>query len=368
MTNAKVNKMMTSKHVFLSVVTILSLIFPCLNASGQRLLAFIDTVDAGRTGYRIPVVASFELKNRSSRHVTINNVVLDCGCTSADYPRRPIAPGETFTLTLTYDARMLGHFVKQAAVYYSHSKDPLWLVMRGVVQRDWVDYAKVYPHRYGQLLTDVADIEFDDVNKGDRPQMDVHVFNNSEKSMSPRLLHLPSYLQADVQPPLLPAGQAGVIHLTLYTEHLHDYGLTQSSVYMAQQLGERVSQDTEIPVSVVLLPDMSSYAGTALDQAPRLQLSEDSVTMGIVSGKLHNKATITVTNTGKSQLDISSLQLFTRGMTVTLDKRRLKPQQTAKLKLSIDREKLLNSRSRPRVLMITNDPQSPKTTIAINVK
>ena len=33
-----------------------------------------------------------------------------------------------------------------------------------------------------------------------------------------------------------------------------------------------------------------------------------------------------------------------------------------------DREKLLNSRSRPRVLMITNDPQSPKTTIAINVK
>lgn len=350
------------------MAAVMCLIFSCLAAGAQKLVAVSDTVDAGRTGYRIPVTATFELKNHSSRHISIKDVVPDCGCTSADYPRHNIAAGETFTLTLTYDARQLGHFVKQAAVYYSHSKEPLWLVMRGVVQREWVDHAKVYPHRFGQLLTDVDDIEFDDVNKGDRPQMDIHLFNNSEKPMSPRLLHLPSYLNADVQPPLLPAGQAGVIRLTLDTEQLRDYGLTQSSVYMAQQLGERVSQETEIPVSVVLLPDMSSYAGSNLDQAPRLQLSADSVTLGMIDGKLQKKATIIVTNTGKSLLDISSLQLFTRGITITLDKQQLRPQETAKLKLTIDRDRLLNARSRPRVLMITNDPQRPKVTIKVLVK
>ena len=350
------------------MAAVMCLIFSCLAAGAQKLVAVSDTVDAGRTGYRIPVTATFELKNHSSRHISIKDVVPDCGCTSADYPRHNIAAGETFTLTLTYDARQLGHFVKQAAVYYSHSKEPLWLVMRGVVQREWVDHAKVYPHRFGQLLTDVDDIEFDDVNKGDRPQMDIHLFNNSEKPMSPRLLHLPSYLNADVRPPLLPAGQAGVIRLTLDTEQLRDYGLTQSSVYMAQQLGERVSQETEIPVSVVLLPDMSSYAGSNLDQAPRLQLSADSVTLGMIDGKLQKKATIIVTNTGKSLLDISSLQLFTRGITITLDKQQLRPQETAKLKLTIDRDRLLNARSRPRVLMITNDPQRPKVTIKVLVK
>ena len=340
----------------------------CLCAFGQRLVALSDTVDAGRTGYRVPVSATFVLTNHGSRHVVIKEVLPDCGCTSADYPRHSIASGETFTVTLTYDARQLGHFVKQAAVCYTHSDEPVWLVMRGVVQRDWVDYSKTYPHRFGQLLTDADNIEFDDVNKGDRPQAEIHLLNSSEKPMSPRLLHLPSYLEADVQPPLLPAGESGVIRLTLDTEQLRDFGLTQSTVYMAQQLGERVSPETEIPVSVVLLPDMSSFAGSNSGQAPHLQLSADSVTLGMIGGKLHKKATINVTNTGGSLLDISSLQLFTRGMTVTLDKQQLRPQQSAKLKLTIDRDRLLTSRSRPRVLMITNDPRRPKVTIKILVK
>ena len=359
---------MTAKNLRLLLAALISILVSFSPvAMAQKLTVTNDTVDAGRTGYRIPVTATFELKNHSSRHLSIKDVKLDCGCTHADYPRHSIAAGETFTLSMTYDARQLGHFVKQAAVYYSHSKEPLWLVMRGVVQRDWVDHATVYPHRFGQLLTDVDDIEFDDVNKGDRPQMDIHMFNNSEKPMSPRLLHLPSYLEAIVEPSLLPAGQAGAIHLTLNTEHLHDYGLTQSSVYMAQQLGERVSQDTEIPVSVVLLPDMSSYLGTNREQAPQLSLSADSVVLGMVGGKMEKKTTITVTNTGKGLLDISSLQLFTRGMTVTLNKRQLRPQETAKMKLTIDRERLLSARSRPRVLMITNDPDRPKVAIKIKV-
>ena len=335
-------------------------------ARAQKVTVVADTVDAGRTGFRVPVTATFTIHNGSSRHISIKEVKTDCGCTSVDYPTNNIAAGETFTISLTYDARMLGHFTKQAAVHYSHSKQPLWLTMKGLVLREWVDYAKVYPFSFGQLRSDAAEIEFDDVNKGDMPKMEIKLFNNSEKPMEPRLLHLPSYLSAEVLPPLLPAGDGGVIKVTLNSNQLHDYGLTQTNVYLAQQLGEKISPETEIPVSVVLLPDMSQFEGTNI--APRLYLSQDSLTMGMVDGKKMLKATITVGNMGKSVLNISSLQLFTRGITVTLDKQQLKPQETAKLKLTIDREKLLTSRSRPRVLMITNDPKRPKATIAINVK
>lgn len=355
---------MTNKTIF----NILLFLTCSLAAWAQKVSIVSDIVDAGRTGYRVPVTATFELKNNGSRHITIKDVELGCGCTQADYPRQSIAAGETFTVSLTYDARMLGHFVKQAAVYVSHSKEPLWLTMRGLVLRDWVDYAKVYPFHFGQLLTDTDDIEFDDVNKGDRPQLSIRLYNNSDTPMQPRLLHLPSYLRAEVQPSLLPAWSAGDIRLTLDTEQLHDFGLTQTSVYMAQQLGERVSPETEIPVSVVLLPDMSSYVGNRHDLAPRLYLSADSVVLGMVDGKLQKKAVITVGNMGKSVLDISSLQLFTRGMTVTLDKRQLIPQETAKMKLTIDRDVLLTAKARPRVLMITNDPKRPKVAIKIKVE
>lgn len=358
--------MTTQKKTLILAMLCLLAFCPC--AWAQKVSVTSDTVDAGRTGYRVPVTATFELKNNGSRHISIKDVELGCGCISADYPRHNIGAGETFTVSLTYDARMLGHFVKQAAVYASHAKEPIWLTMKGQVLREWVDYTKVYPLHFGQLLTDVDNIEFDDVNKGDRPQMDIHVYNNSDKPMSPRLLHLPSYLQADVQPSLLPSWASGTIHLTLDTEQLHDFGLTQASVYMAQQLGERISPETEIPVSVVLLPDMSSYVGNDYSQAPRLYLSADSVSLGMINGKLQKKTTITVGNMGKNMLDISSLQLFTRGVNVTLDKRQLQPQETTKMKLTIDRDVLLTAKALPRVLMITNDPKRPKVAIKIIVK
>ena len=356
--------MITKKNLIISFL----LLTISLTATAQKVSIVSDTVDAGRTGYRVPVTATFELKNNSSRHINIKEVELGCGCTKAEYPRHNIAAGETFTVSLTYDARMLGHFVKQAALYVSHSKEPIWLTMKGHVLREWIDYAKEYPYHFGKLLTDTEVIEFDDVNKGDRPQMEIRVYNNSDDPMSPRLLHLPSYLQADVQPSQLPAWTPGTILLTLNTEQVHDFGLTQTSVYMAQQLGERVSPETEIPVSVVLLPGMSSYLGDNHGMAPRLYLSADSVVLGMVNGKLQKKATITVGNMGQSVLNISSLQLFTSGVTVTLDKQQLKPQETATMKLTIDRDVLLTARSRPRVLMITNDPKRPKVAINIIVK
>ena len=186
--------------------------------------------------------------------------------------------------------------------------------------------------------------------------------------MTPNLLHLPAWLQAEVTPKEVPGGSGGSILLTLNTEEVHNFGLTQTNVYMAQKLGEKVSTETEVPVSVVLLPDMSSYAGANRDQAPSLYLSADSITLGMIGGKLHKESTIVVGNAGKSMLDISSLQLFTGGMTVTLGKQQLKPQEKTKLKITIDRDKLLEAKSRPRVLMITNDPERSKVVISIGVK
>lgn len=350
------------------LLTMCLLLLGTLAAAGQKLTVAEPTVDAGRTAFRVPVTATFQLENKGTRPITISSVKTDCGCTRVDYPRKSIGGGESFSVSLTYDARMLGHFVKQAAVYFSGQKEPLMLKMTGQVLREWKDYTKLFPFRYGQLLTDMNVIEFDDVNKGDRPQQEIRLFNNGNTTMTPSLLHLPTWLQAEVTPRELPAGTGGTILLTLDTEQLHSFGLTQGNVYMAQQLGEKVSPNTEIPVSVVLLPDMSAFTGSNPEQAPSLYLSADSVTLGMINGKLVKKTVITVANIGTGVLDISSLQLFTGGMTVTLGKRQLKPQQKAKMTIEIDRDKLLAAKSRPRVLMITNDPDRSKVAITINVK
>lgn len=334
----------------------------------QKLSIEKTTVDCGRTGYRVPVTAEFVLKNKGLRHVTISDVRTDCGCTQVQLPKKSLGPGDKFTLRLTYDARMLGHFQKQAAVYVSNSKKPVYLKMQGVVVADWEDYSASYPYAMGQLMTDADHVEFDNVNKGDAPEVVINVVNNGGERMQPNVMHLPSWLTAVTIPETLEPGRKGRITLTLNSDAIHDMGLTQTSVYLASRPGDKVSSSNELPVSVVLLPDMSSFDGTARKLAPQLQLSSSSLDFGLVGGKQKKSDVISIVNTGQSVLSISSLQMFTSGLTLTLGKRELQPGEETKLKVTANLGVLRKARQRPRILMITNDPDKAKVIIDVHVK
>ena len=119
-------------------------------AFAQKLTIDKTTIDVGKTGFQVPVTATFEMRNKSSKQMVISRLETDCGCTTIDGPKI-IGPGERFTISMTYDARMLGHFTKQATLYSNASPEPVYLKMKGVVLTDVVDYSKRYPYDMGGM-------------------------------------------------------------------------------------------------------------------------------------------------------------------------------------------------------------------------
>ncbi len=332
-------------------------------AFAQKLTIDKTTIDVGKTGFQVPVTATFEMRNKSSKQMVISRLETDCGCTTIDGPKT-IGPGERFTISMTYDARMLGHFTKQATLYSNASPEPVYLKMKGVVLTDVVDYSKRYPYDMGGMLASINNIEFDDVKKGEHREVEINLMNNTEQDMTPNMLHLPSYLHALAMPEKLEPNRSGKIILTLNSEEVLQYGLTQVSIYLAKKLGEKISSDTEIPVSIVLLPDMTAFEGQNIELAPRLQLSAQALNLDAH----HKNGTIILSNTGKSVLKVTSLQMFTGGVQVKLPKSELQPGESTKLRVNIIPNQIRKARSKPRILMITNDPQHAKEVITINVE
>ncbi len=332
-------------------------------AFAQKLTIDKTTIDVGKTGFQVPVTATFEMRNKSSKQMVISRLETDCGCTTIDGPKI-IGPGERFTISMTYDARMLGHFTKQATLYSNASPEPVYLKMKGVVLTDVVDYSKRYPYDMGGMLASINNIEFDDVKKGEHREVEINLMNNTEQDMTPNMLHLPSYLHALAMPEKLEPNRSGKIILTLNSEEVQQYGLTQVSIYLAKKLGEKISSDTEIPVSIVLLPDMTAFEGQNIELAPQLQLSAQALNLDAH----HKNGTIILSNTGKSVLKVTSLQMFTGGVQVKLPKSELQPGESTKLRVNIIPNQIRKARSKPRILMITNDPQHAKEVITINVE
>jgi hypothetical protein len=268
---------------------------------------------------------------------------------------------------MTYDAQQLGHFDKQAAVVTNATAKPFYIRMKGIVLRDYQDLSASYPITMGNLLLDHSDLEFDDINRGDHQVQVLHIYNSSTTVCQPNLMHLPSYLSATMVPERLGPGRAGTLTVTLNSNELHDYGLTQSSVYLAENPGDKVSADHEIPVSAVLLPSFMGMTNAQKQYAPKMHLSKTTCDI-LFAGKSKKKDVIEITNKGRTELDISSLQLFTGGLQVSLGKSKLQPGEKTTLKITALRDDLKKVRTRPRILMITNDPDFPKVTITINAK
>ena len=336
------------------------------NVYAQQLSVKNEVIDCGNVIYEQPVTAKFEMQNMSSNPISIKDVKTSCGCTTVEYPKGQIDPGESFVVNATYDSRQMGHFFKDIALYSDASQQPFYLQIRGVVVEEIIDFAGQYPYTIADLNVDRNDVEFDDVNRGDRPVQKINIRNASSKSVSPVVMHLPSYMQAQVSPTTLQPGRQGTISLILDSKKVRDYGLTQTSVFLGMYPGDKVHPDKEISVSTVLLPAFTEMTETQMQYAPKLGLSAEELNIAF-NGKAKKTETIIIENLGRSELDISSLQMFTAGMKVKLNKTKLQAGEQAKLKITVDAKEIKKARSKPRVLMITNDPKRAKVIINVNV-
>ena len=340
-----------------------------LPASAQKITTQHEVVDCGQVVFSKPVTAEFVLKNDGRKPLVINNVLKSCGCTEVDYPKTSIAAGESFVIKAVYDAKQMGTFTKQVCLYTNADEEPFILSMRGKVVGSVVDFAGSYDEMLGVIKSDAQEVEFDDVNRGDRPVQRIHIFNPTEKMMEPVVMHLPNYLQATVSPSRVAPHRSAEITFVLDSKKLRDFGLNQTSVYLGERPGDKIAPEKEIVVSAVLLPSFDKLTAEQKEQAPKVELSTTDLNLGSFNGKKKRKGEILVTNQGKSVLDIRSMQMFTMGLQVQLKKSKIQPGETVKMKVTAVAADLKKSRAKhPRILMITNDPENAKVVIRINVK
>jgi len=85
---------------------------PLTTLSFDRQTLSLDTL-----AYHEKRRATFTLTNTGSHPLFIRNVETSCGCTKVEWPRRPIPPGKTGKITLTFSPNSLGFFSKNINVF-----------------------------------------------------------------------------------------------------------------------------------------------------------------------------------------------------------------------------------------------------------
>ncbi len=343
------------------------LLMLCGNAEAQKIKASTEVLNIGQVQYCLPASGVFELKNTGNKPLVISKVDTGCGCAVASFPTDPIEPGASFTVNVTYDASMMGHFSKFVDIYSNAPGSPLTLQLSGVVVEEVQDYVGDFPISLGSLTADCNAVAFENVHLGERLQQRFHVFNPTGKTVQPQIMHLPNYLKAEVSPSKVAPNRSAEVTITLDSRLIHDFGYESTQIYLGANPGEKVSSSKQIDVSAIFLPARVTLSDKQKAVAPKIDMPRTDLDMPIADGKKRTE-TISIQNTGKSRLEIQRMQMLTTGLKVELNKTSLDPGETARLKITTLPRQLKHLKTMPRVLMITNDPDRQKVLVNINIR
>lgn len=349
---------------FLLILTLLA----CTMGAQPAVFFSRTEADLGTLLWKEPGTATFSITNRGDKPLLISYVETDCGCTRAIWTDTPIEPEKSGEVSATFDAGQLGRFQKMVAVYTNADEAPYYLTLRGHVVSKPETHNDTHPYQIGNICLNRNTIDFADAYKGDRPTIEISIINTGDAPYTPVLMHLPPYISMKAVPATLPRKKSGILQLTLETDKLPHLGLTQTSVFLSRYMGDKVSTENEITVSATLLPDLLNLSADERAQAPKVELSATNIDFGPFGSKKQFSQTLTLSNKGKSPLQIQELQVSAPALSASLRKSVLAPGEDTKLKVTATAKYLKKEQVDACVMLITNDPTNPKVEINVPLR
>ena len=80
-----------------------------------------------------PVSYTFSFTNTGTRPLVVEVATAECGCTTPDYPKQPIAKGAQGKIKVTFNAALSGVFHKTVTVKFANIDTPTTLSIDGEV-------------------------------------------------------------------------------------------------------------------------------------------------------------------------------------------------------------------------------------------
>ena len=124
------------KFLLMSLMLMLSLGYASAQKEAEIKLEK-TTYDFGTFSESTPVQkCTFTFTNVGDAPLIIHQAIASCGCTIPQYTKKPVAPGEKGTLSVTYNGkgRFPGHFKKSITLRTNGKPEMLRLYIEGTME------------------------------------------------------------------------------------------------------------------------------------------------------------------------------------------------------------------------------------------
>lgn len=310
-----------------------------------------------------PATCEFPVVNTGTEPLTILSARATCGCTTPVYSHKPIAPGDTSYVSVTFDPTgRPGRFNKMVYLQTNGTPSKASLEIKGVVVGSEETIKRRYPVNFGPLKLSQSVFYLGESMMGRMKTIYLEGYNRSSDSLRVKVENAPKYIDIAVAPPVAGPGEQVTIIAYINPQNGANYGIVEDTLKVIPVPG----LEFELPTMLTVNEDFTNVDPEKLAKSPIASPSTDRIDLGKVK---HDAQPIfvkfTLANNGKSDLKIRRLYCVDKGIAAKAISDTVKKEKSTDIILAVDPRQLTGDIINSRLQIITNDPQHPVQTVRI---
>jgi hypothetical protein len=306
-----------------------------------------------------PVSHEFVFTNTSNRPVKILTVQASCGCTTPGWTKEPIEPGKNGFIQASYNPKgRPGFFNKSLTVTTDLEPSPILLYIKGTVTTEANNSPAEFQIVNGGLRFKNSSFNMGKVFlKDEYTVRDFMVMNGGTKpvTFSDKFV-TPKHIKMEVEPATLAAGEKGKIKISYNGKIKNQYGFQSDNIEL--HTDDEVNPVKSFSVYATLEDFFPQLTAEEMAKAPQMKMENYSLDFGKIKPTTPAVREVTITNTGKKELHIHSLQGNCTCIEATASRKSIKPGDQTTLKIAFDPQDRTGNQQKA-VTIYTNDPRNP---------
>lgn len=315
----------------------------------------------------------FEFKNEGMEPLVLSNVRASCGCTTPTWTRTPIEPGETGTVTVTYNPKgRPGRFSKTVTITSNASNATTRLYIKGEVIPAAAKPANKYPVKMGELSLSQKTMQFGTIKKGSNITRSIEYANLTDDTLTVSVLmnNNDMFLTPVLSLERLRPKESGTLNLNFDAATCKEWGPVTRHIYVMVNGKRELTDDYKINLYANIEEDFSLLTAAERQKAPIAEVVHE-IDLGTLKAGEKASRKVPLKNVGVNTLQLRRLVNNNSGILKVEPARwSIKGGKSTDLKVELtalqsNGTKLGAGNYRRQIEIITNDPQQPKLYIYI---
>jgi hypothetical protein len=311
------------------------------------------------------VITAFFFLNKADFPIFIEEVITECGCTTADYTTDTLSQDKIGSVKISYDPRGRGgSFSKWVIVKTNINTDGDSLLLKGISVPYPEDITGYYSEKAGNLGFNATTINLGKVftNEPKVKQVDFYNYNNYPIILNEVKTLVPDHIQLKFIPAIVPARSRGVVELSYDASKKGDLGFFEENIEIV--LIGRYEPVIPITLMATVYEYFAPVRKSEVENIPKLSLSEMEVNLRSIDENKPVSQSITLSNSGGDLLNIRKVVTNCDCLTFYLEKEDLRQDEEAELTFTFN-PKGRRGIDHKTLTIFSNDPLNPVKTVVI---